>query len=320
MTPTLRTSVALAVRACTLAVLVLAPAVLVFAAERALAAAITGVCPDGSIFIVQSRANIPCRAAKEVAPEEVPPVRPEYLPQPYTWQIYRDGANPNNPYNLVDQARQLRQLYGAPGQPAPPSPYGTAPQHAAPHANPHGQPQASPYGQAQPPRQPYGQPMAPRSYAARRPPPVELALSDGELRDLFFIVELSQQHAPARIVKEDVHGDVQLEIAFAHSGAFEERFDRATRAAPHAGPVLLWSVVAHGEGRFDPNFTFIQDHESFRPRADDPHQMGILFGTPGDLTAEDVVLGYVTLPPGIDLGQEVHVYWNDRRVETVLAP
>jgi len=81
------------------------------------------VCPDGSIFIVQDRARIPCDAAKEVAPSDVPPLRPEYLSRPYTWQVYREGANPNNPYNLIDAARRVRAMRGnavkTPGGPAP---------------------------------------------------------------------------------------------------------------------------------------------------------------------------------------------------------
>ena len=72
------------------------------------AESITGVCPDGSIFIVQHESQIPCRAAKEVDPLEVPPIRPHYLPNPYTWQVYNQLTDPNNPYNLIDSARQIR--------------------------------------------------------------------------------------------------------------------------------------------------------------------------------------------------------------------
>ena len=45
-----------------------------------------------------------------VAPDEVPPLRPEYLPSPYTWQVYQQNRNPNNPYNLIDDARQVRGM------------------------------------------------------------------------------------------------------------------------------------------------------------------------------------------------------------------
>ena len=74
------------------------------------AEAITGVCPDGSIFIVKNAKYIPCKAAKLVEPDEVPPIRPEYLPQPYAWKVYNESQNPNNPYNLIDAARAVREL------------------------------------------------------------------------------------------------------------------------------------------------------------------------------------------------------------------
>ena len=49
-------------------------------------AAISGVCPDGSIFIVQSADAIPCRGAKRVDPQDLPPLQPELLPRPYGWE------------------------------------------------------------------------------------------------------------------------------------------------------------------------------------------------------------------------------------------
>ena len=66
------------------------------------AAAISGVCPDGSIFIVQSADAIPCREAKRVDPSDLPPLQPELLPRPYGWERFNRRADPNNPYNLVD--------------------------------------------------------------------------------------------------------------------------------------------------------------------------------------------------------------------------
>ena len=68
------------------------------------AAAISGVCPDGSIFIVQSPDAIPCRGAKRVDPQDLPPLQPELLPRPYGWERFNRLADPNNPYNLVDSA------------------------------------------------------------------------------------------------------------------------------------------------------------------------------------------------------------------------
>src|SRR5512139_494877 len=74
------------------------------------ALAITGICPDGSMFIVQQESQVPCRAAKQVDPQEVPPIRPQYLPNPYTWQVYNEIQDPNNPYNLIDSVREIRAM------------------------------------------------------------------------------------------------------------------------------------------------------------------------------------------------------------------
>src|SRR4029453_2475741 len=82
------------------------------------ALALTGICPDGSVFIVQHEPQVPCKAAKEVEPGEVPPLRPQYLPNPYTWHVYNEVQDPNNPYNLIDSVRDIRALHGpgaAPG-------------------------------------------------------------------------------------------------------------------------------------------------------------------------------------------------------------
>jgi hypothetical protein len=86
-------------------------------AAAAHAASLTGVCPDGSIYIVQEARQIPCANAKAVAADEVPPIRPDYLPTPYTWKVWNERNNPNNPYNVIDAARQVRGLEAPP--PAP---------------------------------------------------------------------------------------------------------------------------------------------------------------------------------------------------------
>src|SRR5688500_4329131 len=66
------------------------------------AAAISSVCPDGSIFIVQRTSAIPCRDAKRVDPIDLPPLQPELLPRPYGWERFNQRADPNNPYNLIE--------------------------------------------------------------------------------------------------------------------------------------------------------------------------------------------------------------------------
>ena len=88
------------------------------------ASAISGVCPDGSVFIVQRAADIPCKQARRVEPSQVPPLRPENLPTPYLWQVYREKQNENNPYNLIERAERVRGglAQGAAPEAAPSAP------------------------------------------------------------------------------------------------------------------------------------------------------------------------------------------------------
>ncbi len=76
------------------------------------ASSIAGVCPDGSVFIVRKKADIPCRRARLVEPSEIPPLRPELLPRPYPWMVDQEARNPNNPYNLLEAAEAVRALHG----------------------------------------------------------------------------------------------------------------------------------------------------------------------------------------------------------------
>ena len=68
------------------------------------AVALTGICPDGSIFIVRDASGVPCRDAKLVDSNDVPPLNPEMLPRPYGWEVFDRRNDPNNPYNMVDAA------------------------------------------------------------------------------------------------------------------------------------------------------------------------------------------------------------------------
>jgi hypothetical protein len=276
----------------------------------AAAASISGVCPDGSIFIVQSRSSIPCRAAKEVAPSDIPPVRPEYLPRPYSWQVYREGANPNNPYNLIDAARRVREMRdhaGASGSPA----VGTTP------VEPRGTFGAGDSNGGSGPTP--GVASAPPAWAQRQEPrSAAFTLSEDEIRDLFMIVELSQRTVPGRFVKEDARGETTLEVSLAWSAAFDSRFRESVPR--DSGAVLLFSVLAHQPDAFHPNFTFVQGHETFSPATDDPGQFGFLEGIAGELQAEGVALGYIVLPSQMDLSESLDLYWNDRRIEILLQP
>src|SRR5215475_6057511 len=79
---------------------------------------LSGVCPDGSFFVVQSREAVPCDNPHFAEPDQLPPVRPYLLPRPYTWYVDQEARNPNNPYNLTETARQIREARQG-GQAAP---------------------------------------------------------------------------------------------------------------------------------------------------------------------------------------------------------
>jgi hypothetical protein len=251
--------------------------------------AITGLCPDGSIFIVQTETAIPCHDAKLVAPDEVPPLRPEYLPSPYTWQVYHQTRNPNNPYNLIDAARQIRTMQSGEDDPS-----------TAPPAVSSG-PQAGEVIEA-----------APLATVA----PVDLGLTDQEMRDLFQIVQLSQEYTPASFARETADGRGIFEVSVAHSSAFENRLREAwaSRGGLAGGRILLFAALSKQPEEFFANLTFVQGHLTFQPDSASARQLGILQGRLGSLQANELVLGYVVLPAQIDLSADLDIYWNDRRI------
>lgn len=273
------------------------------------AGAITGVCPDGSIFIVQSVDAIPCRDAKRVDPHDVPPVHPEYLPRPYGWEVFNRRSDPNNPYNVVQPHRQ-----DAPGVGAPP-PRATA---AAP----------PPPDRPEPTRE--APPPAPRRVAsAPAPPPpapaepaLDLALSDREVADLGEIVDLMQGVAPATVADFGDSGERRLAVELARSAAFEQRVHAALarRGGAEGGPVVLFRAEAGAPAAFHGNLTFVQGHIAFHPDPENPSQFGVLAGRPGDLGPGDRVLGYAVLPPHVDPARPLDIYWNDRRITATLHP
>jgi hypothetical protein len=258
-------------------------------ASRAAAEVITGVCPDGSVYIVHERDQIPCSRSKEVEPSDVPPLRPQYMPAPYTWQLWNQQNNPNNPYNLVDPARQIRAAR------PPTGPSGAA---RAPGTHP-------PAVSSAPP------PEAPASAVG----PLDLGLSDQELRDLYEIVQLSQKRMPATLTRETAGGRGLFQVAVAHSQAFEERLKQAwaSRGGLGSSRVLLFTAVSKTPSPFHANFTFVQGHLTYQPDSNNPRQIGLLEGHLGQLDAGDVVLGYVVLPDTMDLRGRLDVWWNDRR-------
>ena len=275
--------------------LVFAVLLVALTSERAAPAAITGLCPDGSVFIVQSEAAIPCQGAKLVTPDEVPPMRPEYLPSPYTWQVYNQSRSPNNPYNLIDAARQIRAMESG--------------------GNP---PTAPPAVSGGPPAVSSGAPTeeVPEAVSLATIAPLDLGLADQELRDLFQIVQLSQEYTPASFARETADGRGLFSVSLAHSGAFENRLRDAwaSRGGLAGGRVLLFTALSKQAEEFFANFTFVQDHLTFQPDAASARQLGILQGRLGPLQANELVLGYVVLPDQIDLSDELDIYWNDRRI------
>ena len=145
------------------------------AAPLAGAESISGVCPDGSIFIVQQPNAIPCRGAKLVDPADIPPLQPEYLPRPYGWEVFNRETDPNNPYNLVGS----------------------------------GHPGAGPNVAAQPPPRSSSPPpvSAPPPVASATPETsLSFALAPHELDDLAAIVEVLQERAPAKFVQRGAAG------------------------------------------------------------------------------------------------------------------
>jgi len=274
----------------------------------ALARTITGICPDGSIFIVQRAEAIPCRNAKEVEPSEVPPLNPEFLPRPYGWERFNQETDPNNPYNLVDSVRPGTAPSGA----LPPTPE-SALQNLVNQVPP------TPGGAATPAPPPVLPP------APIAPPPaqaLDFGLSPTDVRDLAAIVALMQERAPAAVVRRDAAGNPLLVVRVARSAAFDARLRDALarRDTPASGPVVLFDAVAAAPETFYGNFTFVQGHAAFHSDTSNPAQFGLLVGALGDVAPSQSLLGYAVLPAHIDLARPIDIYWNDLQISATLRP
>jgi len=279
-------------------------------------ATITGVCPDGSIYIVPRAALIPCRDSKQVRPEEVPPLKPEMLPQPYGWEVFNRRNDPNNPYNLVDKGRAVR------GEPPA---TGAEPSDEAPTTEVRPQESWLPDAPETEPRTEASarSPLPPVAAGTPGPPAtLDLGLAPDEVRDLALIVEYSQQRAPATLVRGADSDPPAMVLRVAQSPAFEARLrDALLRAGrPLQGPVVLFSAVAGDDEAFYANLTFVQNHLAFRPDAAVAHELGLIEGRLGRLGPQESVLGYVVLPPTMDLHQPVDIYWDDRQITATLRP
>lgn len=271
------------------------------------AEAISGVCPDGSIFIVQDASAIPCPGAKNVDPNDMPPLNPEFLPRPYGWDVFNRESDPNNPYNLVDLGRP-----GAGSDARDPVQVPTPGLAPAPRSSGVALPPAPALGVAAPPP---SRPQQPRDDRV-------LELSESEVRDLMSIVDVLQDRAPATLVQRDADQRPGLQVRFARSSAFETRLAGAlaARNAAPAGPVVVYHVQADAPGEFWGNLTFVQGHVAFTPDLADPTQFGVVDGELGQLGDGGRIVGYAALPAHADPSQPIDVYWNDRRLTAVFSP
>ncbi len=260
----------------------------------------SGVCPDGSYFIVQSRASIPCANPHLADPSDLPPVRPYLLPRPYTWYVDQEARSPNNPYNLLETARKIREARTGVTSPAPSNASAPAPP-AQPGAT-------AGFARATPPPQT-------ESFGAESAVP----LADDELRDLVRLISLRQDAAPASFQIDDVHGASSLRIELAYSAAFEGYALATLGRDPRANHVLVWSARSAKAHDFRPNFFVVQSGRTFRPDPQNAAELGFLLGGPGELPAGEMAVGYFVVPASFDPGKPLEVFWNDRSVEAVLA-
>lgn len=262
---------------------------------------LSGVCPDGSYFIVQSRSAIPCANPHLADPADLPPVRPYLLPRPYTWYVDQEARSPNNPYNLLETARKIREARA--GVSAQPPTNGAAP---APGARP-----AATAGATGP---------APLAATESRAPAPLVSLADGELRDLVRLISLRQDAAPAFFEVDDVHGKRSLRIELAYSASFESYALATLGRDASASRVLVWSAQSLRASEFHPNFFVVQAGRTFRPDPQSPAELAFVLGAPGALPAGEMVVGYLVVPASFDPRSPLEVFWNDRSVEAVLAP
>jgi len=259
-------------------------------------AALTGICPDGSIFIVRDASGIPCSDAKQVDPNDVPPLNPEMLPRPYGWEVFERRNDPNNPYNMVDAAPHPEaKIAGKMEQPVP------APVEEVPR--------------------PEERFEATLPTVASAPSSLNVGLNGSELVALGRIVDLMQRRAPATLVRPGEGEDVLAELQLARSASFEQHLHKALGryGAPAQGPVLLLRAVAVAPNHFYGNLTFVQGHQAFHPDPANPAQFGVLEGALGELSAGGQVLAYTVLPEHVDLTEPLDIYWDDRRIRATLA-
>jgi len=274
-------------------------------------ATITGVCPDGSMYIVPRAELIPCRDSKRVDPSDMPPIRPQNLPRPYGWEVFNRSKDPNNAYNVIDVGRAVRDVDRL--DPMRQARVRTSAPESAPT------PQVG-SGYAPEPLPAVSAPTPAPPPAPHSGPP-DLGLAPEEVRDLGLIVEYSQQRAPAMLVRGG-EGTESMVVLIAQSNSFEARLrDAAQRAGtPIAGPVVLFRASCRESASFYANLTFVQGHVAFHPEVSLGTQIGVIDGHLGNLGPGEGVLGFVVLPSHMDLSEPMDIYWDDRQVTATLRP
>ena len=93
--------------------------------------------------------------------------------------------------------------------------------------------------------------------------------------------------------------------------------DALGRADRH---VVIFLARMEQDASFHPNFFFVHEGATYRPDPDHPHEVGWILGDVGPQTAGTLVMGYLVLPTRFDPQAMLEIWWNDRSVETVLAP
>jgi len=147
-----------------------------------------------------------------------------------------------------------------------------------------------------------------------------LALGDDDLRDLVRLIGLRQADSPAELAISDARGDARLRIQLAYSSAFEAYALDTLQRDRAAGHVIVFASLAEKDTEFQPNFFVVQGGRTFRPDPSRSAEIGFLVGKAGKLPAGELAVGYVVVPPSFDPRERMELFWNDRSVETVLAP
>jgi len=262
---------------------------------------LSGVCPDGSFFVVQSKSSVPCSNPHFVDAADLPPLRPHLLPRPYTWYVDQEARNPNNPYNLVEAAEKIRAARLGP------KPGSEAERAAQPLPEP-------------PPALNATVRKLPTTPEPPAPAPALLQLADDELRDLVRLIGLRQSDSPAQLEIADARGDARMRIQLAYSAAFESYALATLGRDSAANHVIVFASLAESDSEFQPNFFVVQSGRTFRPDPTSPSELGFLLGQAGKLPAGELAVGYLIVPSSFDPHAAIELFWNDRSVETVLAP